>query len=107
MKRIYDWDAKFCLRNYTTADLLALKGARKLTQTTANSEEEAAAAADAGIDLIMGNAVNAEAGAPVAVGVAERLGRRLGGHTGDSYGAVVVVTEAITLLLLAGLAAAN
>ena len=46
-------------------------------------------------------------GAPVAVGVAERLGRRLGGHTGDSYGAVVVVTEAITLLLLAGLAAAN
>jgi len=67
MKRIYDWDAKFCLRNYTTADLLALKGVRKLTQTTANSEEEAAAAADAGIDLIMGNAVNAEAvrcGAP-------------------------------------------
>ena len=61
MKRIYDWDAKFCLRNYTTADLLALKGVRKLTQTTANSEEEAAAAADAGIDLIMGNAVNAEA----------------------------------------------
>jgi adenosylcobinamide-GDP ribazoletransferase len=46
-------------------------------------------------------------GAPVAVGVAERLGRRLGGHTGDSYGAVVVQTEAITLLLLAGLAAAN
>ena len=67
MKRIYDWDAKFCLRNYTAADLLALKGVRKLTQTTANSEEEAAAAADAGIDLIMGNAVNAEAvrrGAP-------------------------------------------
>ena len=43
MKRIYDWDAKFCLRNYTVADLLALKGVRKLTQTTANSEEEAAA----------------------------------------------------------------
>ncbi len=67
MKRIYGWDAKSCLRNYTAADLLALKGVRKLTQTTANSEEEAAAAADAGIDLIMGNAVNAEAvrcGAP-------------------------------------------
>jgi len=61
MKRIYDWDARFCLRNYTAADLRALKGVRKLTQTTANSEEEAAAAADAGIDLIMGNAVNAEA----------------------------------------------
>ena len=67
MKRIYDWDAKFSLRNYTAADLQALKGIRKLTQTTANSEEEAAAAADAGIDLVMGNAVNAEAvrrGAP-------------------------------------------
>ena len=67
MKRIYDWDARFSLRNYTAADLRALKGARKLTQTTANSEEEAAAAADAGIDLVMGNAINAEAvrcGAP-------------------------------------------
>ena len=67
MKRIYDWDAKFSLRNYTAQDLLNLKGVRKLTQTTANSEEEAAAAADAGIDLVMGNAVNAEAvrrGAP-------------------------------------------
>ena len=42
MKRIYDWDAKFSLRNYTAADLRALKGVRKLTQTTANSEEEAA-----------------------------------------------------------------
>ncbi|WP_171136770.1 MULTISPECIES: 3-methyl-2-oxobutanoate hydroxymethyltransferase [unclassified Ruegeria] len=67
MKRIYDWDAKFSLRNYTAADLRALKGIRKLTQTTANTEEEAAAAADAGVDLVMGNAVNAEAvrrGAP-------------------------------------------
>jgi 3-methyl-2-oxobutanoate hydroxymethyltransferase len=67
MKRIYDWDAKFSLRNYTAADLRALKGVRKLTQTTANSEEEAAAAAEAGIDLVMGNAVHAEAvrrGAP-------------------------------------------
>lgn len=67
MKRIYDWDARFALRNYTAADLIALKGVRMLTQTTANSEEEAAAAADAGIDLVMGNAENAEAvrrGAP-------------------------------------------
>jgi adenosylcobinamide-GDP ribazoletransferase len=39
-------------------------------------------------------------GAPVASpGVAQSvLGRRLGGHTGDSYGAVLVLTEAITLL---------
>ena len=42
MKRIYDWDANFSLRNYTAADLQALKGVRKFTQTTANSEEEAA-----------------------------------------------------------------
>lgn len=58
MKRNYDWDAKFSLRNYTAADLRALKGNRKLTQTTANTAEEASAAADAGIDLIMGNAQN-------------------------------------------------
>lgn len=67
MKRIYDWDAKFSLRNYTAADLRALKGQRKLTQTTANTAEEAAAARDAGIDLIMGNAQNTAAvrqGAP-------------------------------------------
>jgi 3-methyl-2-oxobutanoate hydroxymethyltransferase len=67
MKRIYDWDARHVLRNYTVADLRALKGLRKLTQTTANSVEEAAAARDAGIDLIMGNAQNTKAvreGAP-------------------------------------------
>ena len=67
MKRIYDWDAKFSLRNYTAADLKDLKGKRKLTQTTANTAEEAAAAADAGIDLVMGNAHNTRAareGAP-------------------------------------------
>ncbi len=58
MKRIYTWDAKPARRNYTAADLRALKGKRKLTQTTANTAEEAAAAADAGIDLIMGNAQN-------------------------------------------------
>ena len=46
-------------------------------------------------------------GAPVGWVVSEHLGRRLGGHTGDSYGAVLVWTEAITLLLLAGLAAAS
>ncbi len=67
MKRIYDWDAKFNLRNYTVADLKSLKGVRTLTQTTANSAEEASAAYDAGIDLIMTNAVNtklARHGAP-------------------------------------------
>ena len=40
-------------------------------------------------------------GAPVAILVAQSLGRRLGGHTGDSYGAVLVLTEMITLFGLA------
>ncbi|MDE0522805.1 MAG: 3-methyl-2-oxobutanoate hydroxymethyltransferase [Boseongicola sp.] len=67
MRRIYDWDARPQLRNYTAADLRALKGVRKLVQTTANSSEEAAAARDAGLDLVMGNAHNTaavRAGAP-------------------------------------------
>ncbi|MBL55085.1 MAG: ketopantoate hydroxymethyltransferase [SAR116 cluster bacterium] len=67
MKRIYDWNAKFQLRNYTVADLLNCKGKKILTQTTANSMEEAAAAKDAELDLIMGNAINTAAvrqGAP-------------------------------------------
>ena len=40
-------------------------------------------------------------GMVVAILVAQALGRRLGGHTGDSYGAVLVLTEMITLLGLA------
>ena len=40
-------------------------------------------------------------GGVVAIVVAQSLGRRLGGHTGDSYGAVLVLTEMITLLGLA------
>ena len=40
-------------------------------------------------------------GGVVAILVAQSLGRRLGGHTGDSYGAVLVLTEVITLLGLA------
>ena len=47
------------------------------------------------------NPVMLLAGAPVALVVAEGLGRRLGGHTGDSYGAVLVLTETFTLVLLA------
>ena len=60
-KRIYTWAAKPARRNVTIADLLAAKGRRKWVQTTANSEEEAAAAEAAGIDLIIGNAWNVEA----------------------------------------------
>ncbi len=58
MKRIYDWDARPARRNLTAADLRLLKGKRKLVQTTANSAEEASAASDAGLDMIMGNAHN-------------------------------------------------
>ncbi|SNZ08726.1 3-methyl-2-oxobutanoate hydroxymethyltransferase [Cohaesibacter gelatinilyticus] len=67
MKSIYTWDAQPAKRNLTAADILAAKGQRKLVQTTANNEEEAASAADAGLDMIMGNAHNTEAirkGAP-------------------------------------------
>ena len=46
------------------------------------------------------------AGLPVAVLCSERLGRRLGGHTGDSYGAALVLTEGFTLLVLSLIPAA-
>ena len=36
-----------------------------------------------------------------AVLVAEWLGRRLGGHTGDTYGASLMVTETLILLIAA------
>lgn len=39
----------------------------------------------------------------ISAGTAEYFGRRLGGHTGDSYGAVVVWSEALILVLLAAL----
>ena len=32
MKRIYDWDARYQLRNLTAADLRALKGKQKLAR---------------------------------------------------------------------------
>ena len=44
-KPIYTWDAKPSRRNLTAADIRACKGLRKLTQTTANTVEEAAAPA--------------------------------------------------------------
>ena len=40
-KPIYTWDAKPSRRNLTAADIRACKGVRKLTQTTANTVEEA------------------------------------------------------------------
>ena len=60
MKRTYTWAARPVRRSLTVADLRAAKGRRKLVQVTANTAEEASAAADAGIDLIIGNAINVE-----------------------------------------------
>lgn len=48
-------------RNLTVRDLLDAKGKHKFTQVTANSVEEAAAAREAGIDLIIANSRNAAA----------------------------------------------
>ena len=50
--------------------------------------------------------LSALAGLPVALLCAEGLGRRLGGHTGDSYGATLVLTEGFTLLVLSLMPAA-
>jgi len=52
-KPIYTWDAKPSRRNLTAADIRACKGLRKLTQTIANTVEEAAAAAESGIDILI------------------------------------------------------
>ena len=54
----------------------------------------------------LSNPLSTLAGLPVAVLCAERLGRRLGGHTGDSYGATLVLTEGFTLLVLSLMPAA-
>lgn len=61
MKRTYTWAARPVRRSLTVADLRAAKGRRKLVQVTANTAEEASAAAEAGIDLIIGSAINVEA----------------------------------------------
>ena len=61
MRKMYTWAARPARRNLTVADMRAAKGVRKLVQVTANTAEEAAAAAEAGIDLIIGSAMNVEA----------------------------------------------
>ena len=48
MKNMYTWSARPVRRNLTVADLRAAQGERKLVQVTANSEEEASAAATVG-----------------------------------------------------------
>ena len=61
MKNVYTWAARPARRTVTVADLRAGKGRRKFTQVTANTAEEAAAAAEAGLDMIICNSQNTEA----------------------------------------------
>jgi len=53
MKKLYTWGGKFADRNLTVSDLLEGKGGKKFLQTTATNSEEAAAAKEAGIDLLL------------------------------------------------------
>ncbi len=60
VKRVYTWSAKPAVRTVTVADMRADKGQRKWTQVTANSAEEALAAHEAGLDMIICNSTNVE-----------------------------------------------
>lgn len=51
-KRIYTYGGKPARRNYTVADLIALKGKARLCQTCPATEEEAAACEAVGIDVL-------------------------------------------------------
>ena len=51
-KRIYTYGGKPARRNLTVADIVALKGVRKLSQTCPGTEEEAAACEAVGIDVL-------------------------------------------------------
>ena len=52
MKRIYTYGGRPAKRNLTVADMVALKGRFKLCQTCPATEVEAAACAEAGIDVL-------------------------------------------------------
>ena len=58
LRRVYTWAAKPAVRTLTVADLKANKGRKKWTQITANTPEEAIAADQAGLDMIICNSVN-------------------------------------------------
>ena len=53
MKKLYTWGGKFADRNLTVSDLLENKGKKKFLQTTATNIEEASAAKEAGIDMLL------------------------------------------------------
>ncbi len=52
-KRVFSINNDLGLRNYTVRDLINLKGKKKLTQVRVTTVEEAAAAEEAGIDLLL------------------------------------------------------
>ena len=53
MKKLYTWGGKFADRNITLSDLKANKGKKKFLQTTATNSDEASAAKEAGIDMLL------------------------------------------------------
>ena len=53
LKKVFSISLEPGYRNYTVKDLIDIKGKKKLTQIFVNSPEEAAAAEDANIDLIL------------------------------------------------------
>ena len=53
MKKLYTWGGKFADRNITLSDIANNKGKKKFLQTTATNSDEAAAAKEAGIDMIL------------------------------------------------------
>ncbi|QAU43891.1 ketopantoate hydroxymethyltransferase (plasmid) [Bradyrhizobium sp. CCBAU 53351] len=62
MPRIYDWAAREAERTVTVADLRASrKSGKRYTQVTAETAEEAAAAEQAGIEMLVTRARNVEA----------------------------------------------
>ena len=52
MARIYTYGGEFAERNHTVAGLRAGKGSRKYAQGSANSADQDAAVAEAGIDML-------------------------------------------------------
>ena len=52
-KRVFSINNNLGYRNYTVRDIIQLKGKRKLTQVRVTNAEEAAAAEEAGIDLLL------------------------------------------------------
>lgn len=60
MKNIYTAAAEPAQRTVTIADMRSAKGKRKLVQVTANTADEARAVEDAGIDMMICDAANAE-----------------------------------------------